>query len=164
MPPIRSESRQKLANQEGKILLALDDLKNGRVKSLRAAAKLYEIPLTTLHARTDGRISRVDKRPSGHKLTQFEEDSLTEWIMSMDSRGAVPKPSTVREMANILLAARGITPPPNVTGKRAGHVSERATCPLFRVRTRPSVFNQPLCHQNALNPLEIQPIKRAGFY
>ena len=29
----------------------------------------------------------------------------------MDSRGAAPRPSTVREMANILLAARGITPP-----------------------------------------------------
>jgi hypothetical protein len=26
MPPIRSESRQKLANQEGKILLALNDI------------------------------------------------------------------------------------------------------------------------------------------
>jgi hypothetical protein len=29
----------------------------------------------------------------------------------MDSRGAAPRPSTVREMANILLAARGSTPP-----------------------------------------------------
>ena len=29
----------------------------------------------------------------------------------MDTRGAAPRPSTVREMANILLAARGINPP-----------------------------------------------------
>ena len=49
MPPIRSESRRNLANQEGKILLALYDIKNGRVKSIRAAAKLYEIPRSTLH-------------------------------------------------------------------------------------------------------------------
>jgi hypothetical protein len=28
----------------------------------------------------------------------------------MDSRGAAPRPSTVREMGNILLAARGSTP------------------------------------------------------
>jgi hypothetical protein len=114
MPPKRSESWLKSANQEGKIILALKDSENGRVKTLRAAAKLYDVPPTTLHARTDGRISRVDKRPSGHKLTQFEEDSLTEWIISMDSRGAAPRPATVREMANILLAARGITPPPTV--------------------------------------------------
>jgi hypothetical protein len=48
MPPIRTESRQKLANQEGKILLALSDIKDGRVKSLREAARLYVIPRATL--------------------------------------------------------------------------------------------------------------------
>ncbi|OOQ89515.1 hypothetical protein PEBR_07950 [Penicillium brasilianum] len=114
MPPIRTESSHKLANQEGRILLALSDLKDGRAKSLRAAAKLYEIPFATLQARADGRVSRVDKRPSGHKLTQTEEDALTEWIISMDSRGAAPRPATVGEMANILLAARGSNPPPTV--------------------------------------------------
>ncbi|KAJ5743650.1 hypothetical protein N7533_008520, partial [Penicillium manginii] len=34
----------KLANQEGKILLALSDLKEGQIQSLRTAAKLYKIP------------------------------------------------------------------------------------------------------------------------
>jgi hypothetical protein len=60
MPPIRSESQQKSANQEGRILLALDDIKNGRVKSVRAAAKLYEIPPATLHHRAQGQLPRVD--------------------------------------------------------------------------------------------------------
>ncbi len=78
MPPIRSESSQKLANQEGKILLALSDIKDGRINSLRAAAKLYEIPFSTLQARADGRIARVDKRPNRYKLTQLEEDTLTQ--------------------------------------------------------------------------------------
>jgi hypothetical protein len=41
MPPIRSESSHKLANQEGKILLALSDLKEGRISSIRAAAMRY---------------------------------------------------------------------------------------------------------------------------
>jgi hypothetical protein len=95
MPPIHSGSQQKLANQEGKALLALDNIKHDRVKSLRAAAKLYNIPLTTLHARTKGRISRVNKHPSGHKLTQFEEDSLTKWIISIDTHGAAPRPATI---------------------------------------------------------------------
>jgi hypothetical protein len=48
MPLIRTESSQKSSNQEGKILLALDDLQNGRIKSLRAAATLYAIPRLTL--------------------------------------------------------------------------------------------------------------------
>jgi hypothetical protein len=32
----------------------------------------------------------------------------------MDSRRAAPRPSHVREMANLLLEARGSTPPPSV--------------------------------------------------
>jgi hypothetical protein len=114
MPPIRSESRHKLANQEGKILLALSDIKNGRVKSIRAAAKLYEIPHTTLADRAKGVLARVESRLSRLKLTQLEEDSLTEWILSMDSRGVSPRPATVGVMANILLAARGSYPPPTI--------------------------------------------------
>lgn len=81
---------------------------------MREAAKLYAIPRSTLQARAEGRISRVDKRSSGHKLTQTEEDSLTEWILSMDTRGAAPRLSTVQEMANIILAARGETSPTTV--------------------------------------------------
>jgi hypothetical protein len=54
MTPIRPESRQKAASQEGKILLALSDLKEGRVKSIRAAARLYAIPYSTLHVRANG--------------------------------------------------------------------------------------------------------------
>jgi hypothetical protein len=114
MPPIRSESSQKLANQEGKILLALDDFQNGRVKSVRAAASQYAIPKSTLHARADGRISRVAKRPNRNELTELEEDSLVDWIISMDTRGAAPRPATIGEMANILLAERGSYPPPTV--------------------------------------------------
>lgn len=49
------------------------------------------------------RVPTVNKRPSGHKLTQNEENSRTEWIIFIDTRGAAPKPSTVRDMANILL-------------------------------------------------------------
>ncbi|OOQ86757.1 hypothetical protein PEBR_19872 [Penicillium brasilianum] len=78
MPPIRSEYTQKLAKQEGKILLALSDLQEGRIQSIRAAAKLYDIPRSTLQKRADGRLSRVDTPPNGRKLTQLEEDSLVE--------------------------------------------------------------------------------------
>jgi hypothetical protein len=63
MTPIRPESRQKLANQEGIILLALNDLQYRRIKSVRPAAKLYDIPYTTLHGRVNGLTSRVAKCP-----------------------------------------------------------------------------------------------------
>ncbi|CEJ62624.1 hypothetical protein PMG11_11119 [Penicillium brasilianum] len=144
MPPIRSQSSHKLANQEGKILLALSDLKEGRIQSLRAAARLYDLPETTLRDRAHGTQSRVDHRPTGHKLTQLEEDSLVEWIISMDSRGAAPRPSTVRDMANILLAARGNQLPTTV-GKNwpSTFINRRP-----ELRTR---FSRRYDYQRALN-------------
>jgi hypothetical protein len=69
MPPIRTESSHKSANKEGRILLALSDIKNKRIKSLRAAARLYDIPESTLRSRAKGISSRVDIRPNGYKLT-----------------------------------------------------------------------------------------------
>lgn len=48
MPPQRTESSQKSANQEGEILLALSHLKDSGIPSIRAVAKLYDIPGTTL--------------------------------------------------------------------------------------------------------------------
>jgi hypothetical protein len=77
MPPKRSESWQKAANQEGKILFAIQDLQKGNIKSLRAAAELYNIPFPTLRRRAIGVSSRVDKYHHRQKLTQIKEDSLT---------------------------------------------------------------------------------------
>jgi hypothetical protein len=115
MPPIRSKSFQKSANQEGKILLALNDIKNSRIKSLRAAAKLYEIPHSTLHTRAYSIVSIAERQNPNQKLTQLEEDSLAKWIISIDTRGAAPRPSIVRDIANILLAARSKSPPATIS-------------------------------------------------
>jgi hypothetical protein len=115
MPPIRTESCQESTEQEGRVLLALQAIQKGQIKSIRAVARLFAVPESTLRNRAHGIQSRVDTRPNGHKLTQLEEDSLTKWILSMDSRGAAPRPAAVREMANILLAARGSHPSPTVS-------------------------------------------------
>lgn len=45
-----------------------------------------------LQARDTGRHSRVDIRAGSYRLTQLEEDSLVDWILSMDSRRAAPRP------------------------------------------------------------------------
>jgi hypothetical protein len=144
MPPIRSESRQKLANQEGKTLLALSDIKDGRVKSLREAARLYAIPRATLQTRAHGVVSMAERRHPRHKLTQLEEDSLCEWVISMDTRGAAPRTATIGEMANILLAARGNQPPPTVGKNWPSKFVERRE----ELRTRYSVRYD---YQRALN-------------
>ena len=76
MPPKRSESSQKLVNQEGRIQLAFSDIKNGRIASLRATARLYDIPFSTLQRRATGVSPRADSYHQRYKLSELEEDSL----------------------------------------------------------------------------------------
>lgn len=95
MPPKRSQKRQKSPGHEGKVLLAIKALKNESASSQRQAAAIYTTPRTTLRDRLKG-VSYRDTRNGRHKLTQEEEeDSLTRWILDMDSCGAAPRPATV---------------------------------------------------------------------
>jgi hypothetical protein len=92
--------------QEGRIALALAALKQGQLSSIRGAAKSYDIPFTTLYHRIHGQLARRDTRPSNCKLTDTEESTLVQWILSMDERGLSPRADTVRHMANLLLQKR----------------------------------------------------------
>ena len=114
MPPIRTQSSQNSIEQEGRVLLAIQAIKKQEISSIQEAARLFNIPRTTLRRRLAGTTNRVETRANSHKLTKIEEDSLRKWILSMDSRGVAPRPTTVREMADLLLAARGSTPPLSV--------------------------------------------------
>ena len=110
MPPIRTQSSQNSIEQEGRILLAIQAIKNQEISTVTRAACTFNVPRSTLRRRLQGVQNRVESRANSHKLTEIEEESLQKWILSMDSRGASPRPSTVREMADLLLAARGSTP------------------------------------------------------
>jgi hypothetical protein len=114
MPPIRSQKAQKAIEQEGRILLAIKAIKNQEISSIREAARRFNVPFSTLQRRLDGQQFRHEARANNHKLTQFEEESLLEWILSMDLRGNPPRPSMAKDMANLLLASRGTNPPPTV--------------------------------------------------
>src|SRR3978361_957890 len=110
MPPTRSQNRQKLIEQEGRILVAIQAIKKQEKLTIRQAALIYDIPRATLQDRLKGVENRVELRANSSKLTEIEENSLKEWVISMDVRGAAPRPSMVQEMANLLLATRGTTP------------------------------------------------------
>jgi hypothetical protein len=69
MPPKRTESRQKSIEKDGKILLALQAIHNGQIKSISVAATQFSISRSTLGNRAKGMISCVDIRANGHKLT-----------------------------------------------------------------------------------------------
>jgi DNA invertase Pin-like site-specific DNA recombinase len=69
MPPQRSDKKKKLIEQEGRLLLAMQAIKNGKYPSAAAIARSFEISVSTLKARINRRESAAEKRPSGHIFT-----------------------------------------------------------------------------------------------
>ena len=110
MPPIRSQSSRNSIEQEGRISLAIQAIKKQESSSIRDAARQFQVPRTTLQRHLTGFTIRSETRANSHELTETEEQSLIQWIFSLDDRGVAPRPSTVQEMADLLLAARGDTP------------------------------------------------------
>ena len=105
------------AEQDGRLLLALNAIKKRQVTNIREAARLFDVPRTTLRDRLRGRPDRNILRPNCTKLSETEENSLKEWIISMNRRGAAPRPSMVQKMADLLLSDRGDDVPAPKTGK-----------------------------------------------
>src|SRR5271165_1294210 len=95
-----------LMQREGRIALAMDALKHGHFASVRDAAKSYDLIHTTLQRRVNGQPARYNLRSPNCKLTNIEESTLVQWILSMDQRGLPPRPDSVRQMANLLLEKR----------------------------------------------------------
>lgn len=112
------KSSKLCVEQEGRIILAISAIKNHEFSSLRKAAEVFNIPESTLRRRLKGTSFRGDIRANSHKLTTSEEESLKQWILSLDKRGVPPRPAHVREMANILLSKRDTTSPPTTIGEK----------------------------------------------
>jgi hypothetical protein len=62
-------------------------------------------------------------RAIGHKFTQLEEESIKDWLISMDHRGAALTIAMLRDMAILLLENRGDHAPQTV--KRHPELSSR---------------------------------------
>jgi hypothetical protein len=71
-PPKQAKS----SNQEGRILLAKQAIKQGQIQSIRAAAASYDVYLETLRRRVNGIPSRRDSPPNSRKLTLCEEEAI----------------------------------------------------------------------------------------
>ena len=91
-------------------MLAVQAIKKQEIDSIHEAVRCFNVPKSTLLRHLNNTPNRAETRANNHKLTEIEEESLQKWIISLDDRGAAPRPSTVRETANLLLAARGTTP------------------------------------------------------
>ena len=109
MPPERPDRKKRLIEQEGRLLLALKAIKEDKYLSAAAAARSFDVPVSTLKARINGRESFTEKRPATHIFTHVEELSMEKWLLNMDARGAALTLPMLRDMANLLLSAKKST-------------------------------------------------------
>jgi helix-turn-helix, Psq domain len=94
--------------QEARIILAIEAIRTSRRKlSRRNAAKISNVPHSTLSDRMIGRSSRNDIQPNSLKLTKLEEETIIRYIFDQDSRGFSPQLANVEDMANYLLEMHG---------------------------------------------------------
>ena len=106
-----------LRQNESRVVLALEAIKNDKNLSIQAAAKIYNIPAITIRNRRDGRTARRDTRPNSTNLIESEEQAIIQYVLKLAIRSFPPRLRGVEEMANQLLRVRDAPP----VGKRWAH-------------------------------------------
>ena len=98
--------QQEALYREGRIALAVHAHKQDKSTSLRKITSMYDVPRSTARLRVKGIKPKRDSIAPNRRLTPAQEESLKQWILSMDQRGMPPRVATVRQMAGILAAQR----------------------------------------------------------
>ena len=95
-----------ILTKEGKIILAIEAIRTCKGMSIRQAAKIYEVPESSIRLRMKGVAPKPETRNVRFNLTFIEEETIVRYILDMDSRGFPPRIDDVEDMANSLLAMR----------------------------------------------------------
>ena len=94
--------------------MAVQAIKNDPDLSIRATARIYSVPHSTLATRLKGTTSRRDSTPKSRNLTDLEELTIIQYVLDLDARSFPPRLCDVEDMANQLLRDRDAPP----VGKR----------------------------------------------
>ena len=96
--------QQAALHKEGRLELAIQAYKQGHFQSYRVAAKTYDVDPKTLQRRLAGVQPQLGSIPHNCLLTPTEEESLIQWILSMDWRSMPPRVATIWHMVGLLVA------------------------------------------------------------
>ena len=92
-----------LLPKESRVQMAINAWNEKKTRLILEAAKVYEVPESTLRRRLAGIKSRSETRANGHRLTEVEEQSLVKHLLDADKRGFPIRPEFLHGMAEILL-------------------------------------------------------------
>ena len=74
--------------REERIILAIKAIRTSHKKlSQRAAARIYDIPQTSLNHRINNRSQREETRVKDRKLDPLEKRTLVQYIIEQDEKG-----------------------------------------------------------------------------
>jgi hypothetical protein len=82
-------------------------IKHGNTTSVRKIARAHGVVLSTLQARINGGLSRLEANQAMQRLTAGEEDALQDWMLELASWGWPVRPEQLRGMATELLHDKG---------------------------------------------------------
>lgn len=103
MPPKLPNKSRNSTEQEGRVLPAISASKEEKIHNIAKTAHVYNVPIQ--HWRQlNGREFWAEGCANLHKLTKNEKDSIVQWVLSLEKRGAAPKPAHIQEIANVLLS------------------------------------------------------------
>jgi hypothetical protein len=97
----------RLPYNEADISLAISAIDRNQIQSENRAALTFNVSRSTLRNRRAGIAARRDCEPKSKKLSKLEEEVIVGYILDLDSRGFAPSLGAVRDMADLLLTARG---------------------------------------------------------
>ena len=95
--------QQEALYKEGRLSLAIQSYKTGQFQNLLPSTIAYDVPRTTARRRIAGIQPKRGSPAINRLLTPTEEETLVQWILSMDRRGMPPPVATVRQIAGLLL-------------------------------------------------------------
>ncbi|ODM19019.1 hypothetical protein SI65_05636 [Aspergillus cristatus] len=88
-------------SKESHIQMAITAWNEKKFKSILKAAKVFEVPETTLRERLAGIKPQSETRANGYKLTEIEEKSLVKQLLDADKQGFAIRPEFLHGMAQI---------------------------------------------------------------
>jgi DDE superfamily endonuclease len=133
-------------SKEASVILALEALQQDNTLTLRAAAKVYKVQVSTLSRRRAGQPARRDIPANSPKLTDLEERAIVQYVLELSTRSFPPRLCGVEDMANQLLRARDASP----VGKLWAHNFVRRQ-PELRTRfSRKYDYQRALCEDPKL--------------
>lgn len=104
IPPRRTMREQ---DNEARVVVAIDAIQKSDRLSRRTAAKLYNVPETTLRDRMSGAIPMAERRPAVQVLTALKKTVVVQYTLDLDAREFPPSLENMRVTADRILASRG---------------------------------------------------------